>query len=68
MVVNKAIVTHLLNRITYFSEWGQCAVLTLLAKYDPTSEDEVFDIMNVLEVLLKQSSAAVCLSVAKIFV
>mmetsp|Transcript_39931 Transcript_39931/g.87163 ORF Transcript_39931/g.87163 Transcript_39931/m.87163 type:complete len:851 (+) Transcript_39931:130-2682(+) len=61
-------VTHLLNRIASFSEWGQCAVLRILSKYQVQDENEMFDIMNILDCLLKQSSSAVVLSVTKIFV
>jgi len=64
----KEIVTNLLNRIMQFSEWGQCAVLRLLTKYQVSDENEMFDIMNVLDGLLKQSSSAVVLAVTKIFV
>lgn len=63
----KEIVTNLLNRLTHFSEWGQCAVLKVLAKYQVADENEMFDIMNILDGLLKQSSNAVVLAVTKIF-
>ncbi|CAE7162401.1 apdG, partial [Symbiodinium pilosum] len=52
----------------HFSEWGQCAILRLLTKYTVAGETEMFDIMNILDGLLKQSSSAVVLSVTKIFV
>mmetsp|Transcript_35627 Transcript_35627/g.81662 ORF Transcript_35627/g.81662 Transcript_35627/m.81662 type:complete len:619 (-) Transcript_35627:65-1921(-) len=61
-------VTLLLNRIERFSEWGQVAVLNSLAGYQVTDSGEMFDIMNILDGLLKQSSSAVALSVTKIFV
>lgn len=64
----REIVTNLLNRLSQFSEWGQCAVLRLLAKYRVTDEGEMFDIMNILDSLLKQSSSAAVLSVTKIFI
>ena len=35
LAINKAIIHHLLNRIKEFSEWGQCLVLDLVAKYKP---------------------------------
>ncbi|CAE7243699.1 BETAA-AD [Symbiodinium natans] len=62
------VITALLNRIMHFSEWGQCAILRLLTKYAVAGEAEMFDIMNILDGLLKQSSSAVVLSVTKIFV
>jgi len=64
----REIITNLLNRLHQFSEWGQCAVLRLLAKYHVADEGEMFDIMNILDGLLKQSSSAVVLSVTKVFV
>eukprot|EP00930_Biecheleria_cincta_P082420 TRINITY_DN72156_c0_g1_i1.p1 TRINITY_DN72156_c0_g1~~TRINITY_DN72156_c0_g1_i1.p1 ORF type:complete len:839 (+),score=187.58 TRINITY_DN72156_c0_g1_i1:175-2691(+) len=64
----KPMVTSLLNKIAHFSEWGQCGVLRLLTKYAVENEEEMFDIMNILDSLLKQSSSAVVMSVTKIFV
>eukprot|EP00927_Polykrikos_kofoidii_P026604 TRINITY_DN2365_c0_g2_i1.p1 TRINITY_DN2365_c0_g2~~TRINITY_DN2365_c0_g2_i1.p1 ORF type:complete len:839 (+),score=169.68 TRINITY_DN2365_c0_g2_i1:145-2661(+) len=63
----REMLTNLLNRLGHFSEWGQCAVLRLLTKYHVTDEAEMFDIMNVLDALLKQSSSVVVLAVTKIF-
>lgn len=65
--VTKEIVTHLMNRIMQFSEWGQCTVLRLLIKYEVKDESEMFDIMNMLDALLKQSSSSVVLAVTKVF-
>lgn len=64
----REVITNLLNRLNQFSEWGQCAVLRLLAKYRVADEGEMFDIMNILDGLLKQSSSTVVLSVTKVFV
>ncbi|CAK0873959.1 unnamed protein product [Prorocentrum cordatum] len=64
----RELVTNMLNRLNQFSEWGQCAVLRLLTKYQVADEGEMFDIMNILDALLKQSSSAVVLAVTKIFV
>ena len=43
--LNKSIIYHLLNRIREFSEWAQCIVLDLVARYTPENEKDVFDIM-----------------------
>lgn len=64
----REMVTSMLNRLNQFSEWGQCAVLRLLTKYQVNDEGEMFDIMNILDGLLKQSSSAVVLAVTKIFI
>jgi len=63
----REIATMLINRLVQFSEWGQCAVLGALTKYRVADEGEMFDIMNILDSLLKQSSSAVVLAVTKIF-
>jgi len=59
----KETATMLLNRLQQFSEWGQCAVLGGLTKYRVADEGEMFDIMNILDSLLKHSSSAVVLAV-----
>ena len=45
---NQAIVHHLLSRIRDFSDWGQCLVMDLVARYKPANEEELFGIMNLL--------------------
>jgi len=45
MAINASIVSHLLNRLHEFNEWGQCAVLTLVGRYVPAAEAEMYDIM-----------------------
>lgn len=67
MVVNTQIVMHLLNRLAEFNEWHQCVVLDAVARYKPASEDEMFDIMNVLEDRLQHANAAVVLAATKVF-
>jgi AP-4 complex subunit beta-1 len=67
MVINHAIMLHLLNRIKDFNEWGQTLVLELTAKYQPKDENAVYDIMNLLEDRLKHSNSAVVLGTTKVF-
>ncbi|PFH36721.1 HEAT repeat-containing protein [Besnoitia besnoiti] len=67
MCVTKKIATHFLNRIKRFSEWGVCTILNLVATYQPESEEEAFDIMNILDDKLKSSSAAVVLACSNCF-
>ena len=45
MRINKAIAEYLIKRIRDFNEWGQCAVLELLYRYHPESEDDYYEIM-----------------------
>ena len=49
MAINQPIIHHLLNRIKNFNEWGQCIVLGLVATYKPASQQEIFNIMNLLD-------------------
>lgn len=67
MAINKPIIHHLLNRMREFNEWSQCIVLELVAKYKPDSQQETFDMMNVLEERLKHSNSAVVLATTKVF-
>ena len=55
------------GRIWEFTEWGQCAVLNLLVSYEPETEEERFDILNILDDRLKSSSAAVVLVSTKAY-
>jgi AP-4 complex subunit beta-1 len=67
MVINHAIMLHLLNRIKDFNEWGQTLILELTAKYKPKDENSLYDIMNLLEDRLKHSNSAVVLGTTKVF-
>lgn len=57
----------LMCRIKEFSEWAQCLVLELVAKYMPLESDEIFDIMNLLEDRLQHANGAVVLATIKVF-
>ncbi|GLE02423.1 hypothetical protein PINS_up011261 [Pythium insidiosum] len=67
IAINQQIVMHLLSRISDFNEWGQCNILHIVARYKPTSDEEVFNIMNTLEQCLRVSNSAVVLGTAKCF-
>lgn len=67
MVVNTKIAHYLLNRLRDFSEWGQCQLLELLLRFHPSSEDEVFDMMNVLDDRLRHSNCGVVLGSIRLF-
>lgn len=60
--VNSSIVHPLLNRLGDFNEWCLCSVLEIVLKYKPESEDELFNIMNLLEPVFKQNNTAVVLA------
>jgi AP-4 complex subunit beta-1 len=67
MPMNKKIIYHLVNKLHEFHEWGQCAVLELLARYETASQEEMFDMMNLLEDRLKHANSAVVLAATKVF-
>lgn len=66
-LTSKPIVYNFLNRIKDFSEWAQCLVLELVAKYVPEDPNETFDIMNLLEDRLQHANSAVVLATIKVF-
>jgi AP-4 complex subunit beta-1 len=65
--VTRQLVIHLLNRIKDFNEWGQSVILELTAKYNPETQAEMFDIMNLLEDRFKHASSSVVLGAIKVF-
>ncbi|KAJ4959242.1 hypothetical protein NE237_026353 [Protea cynaroides] len=66
-LLSKPVIYYLLNRIKEFSEWAQCLVLDLVAKYIPSDSNEIFDIMNLLEDRLQHANGAVVLATIKGF-
>ncbi|KAM6295281.1 AP-4 complex subunit beta-1 isoform 1-T1 [Aegotheles albertisi] len=67
VVINKPIAHHLLNRMADLDQWGQSEVLTFLLRYRPRSEEELFDILNLLDGCLKSSSPSVVMAATKLF-
>jgi len=67
MVVNRAVMHHLLNRLRGFPEFGLCEVLNLLNKYKPADHNEVFQIMNLLDPVLRTSNSGAVLATIKCF-
>ncbi|XP_077406571.1 AP-4 complex subunit beta-1 [Vanacampus margaritifer] len=49
VAINKPIAHHLLNRLKDCDVWGQSEVLKILQRYQPQSEDELFDILSMLD-------------------
>jgi len=60
-------VLPLLKRIREFNEWGQCVILEVAARYQPSNQQEMFGIMNHLDPLLKHSNCAVVLATTKVY-
>lgn len=67
MAINSKLMLYLLNRLHEFSEWGQCSVMGLACRYTPSSDEERFDILNLLENRLKHSNSAVVMATTKLF-
>lgn len=65
--IERPLIIHLLNRIKEFNEWGQSIILDLTAKYNPQTQEEMFDIMNLLEDRFKHASSSVVLGAVKVF-
>lgn len=58
MAINRAIMLHLLNRISEFNEFAKVQVLELVPRYIPANEEEGFQIMNLLDPVLRTGSSA----------
>jgi vesicle coat complex subunit len=65
--VTQSNIMMLLNRIGEFTEWGLNTVLDLVARYRPTSEDEMFAIMNLLDPVLRTANSGSVLATLKCF-
>jgi AP-4 complex subunit beta-1 len=67
MAISSKMIVYLLNRIKEFNEWGQTVILELLSRFKPKTDQELFDIMNLLEDRLKHSCSAIVLGTLKVF-
>jgi len=67
IAINKAIIHSLLGRLNDFSEWGLQAVLRLVTRYQPESDEETFQIMNVLDPVLRTTNSGVVLEAVGCF-
>jgi len=67
MAINRAIMLHLLNRIHEFSEFDLVQVLELVPRYIPANADEGFQIMNLLDPVLRTSSCSAVLATVGAF-
>ncbi|VEU41041.1 unnamed protein product [Pseudo-nitzschia multistriata] len=67
MAINRAIMLHLLNRIHEFTEFDLVCVLELVPRYIPANAEEGYQIMNLLDPVLKSSSSATVLATVRAF-
>ena len=67
MAINRAIMLHLLNRIHEFTEFDLVSILELVPRYIPANADEGYQIMNLLDPVLRSSSSATVLATVRAF-
>eukprot|EP00055_Hartaetosiga_balthica_P018704 m.135204 g.135204 ORF g.135204 m.135204 type:complete len:776 (-) comp9865_c0_seq1:143-2470(-) len=67
IILTKDIAYSLLNQLKNFSEWDQHAIMNVLLRYKPETDEEVFDILNILDDRLKHSNSGVVLSACRLF-
>lgn len=65
--VTQPLLMALLNRIGEFSEWGLNTILGLVCKYRPSSEEETYAIMNLLDPVLRTANSGAVLATFKCF-
>ena len=68
MEVTRPVMMSLLNRLSRFNEFGLAEVLGLLARYTPQDKNEVYNIMNLLDPLLRTSNSGSVLATIKCFI
>ena len=67
IVLNRNMVYYLLNKIDTFTAWGVGYTFQILNKYVPKTEDEIFDIMNILDSYLLNNNCTVCIQALELF-
>lgn len=67
IVLTRDIAHRLFNMLPEFSAWSQSILMTILVRYVPSNEDEVYDILNVLDDRLKDANSGVVMAAAKLF-
>ena len=67
MAINRAIMLHLLNRIHEFNEFAKVQILELVPRYIPANDDEGFQIMNLLDPVLRTTDSGATMATIKAF-
>jgi len=67
MAINRQIMLHLLNRIHEFSEFGITAVIDLVPRYRPYDDNEAYQIMNLLDPVLRTSNSSAVMATIRGF-
>lgn len=67
MAINRPIMLSLFNRIHEFSEFGMLPLLELVPRYRPVNEEEIYQVMNLLDPVLRTSNASAQLATIRAF-
>jgi AP-4 complex subunit beta-1 len=67
MAINRAIMLHLLNRIHEFNEFAKVQILDLVPRYIPADDDEAYQIMNLLDPVLRTTDSGATMATIKAF-
>jgi vesicle coat complex subunit len=67
MAINRAIMLHLLNRLYQFNEFAKVQILELVPRYIPANDEEGFQIMNLLDPVLRTSGSAAVMATMRAF-
>jgi AP-4 complex subunit beta-1 len=67
MAINRAIMLHLLNRLHEFNEFAKVQILELIPRYIPANDDEGYQIMNLLDPVLRTADSGATMATIKAF-
>ncbi|GAM24954.1 hypothetical protein SAMD00019534_081290 [Acytostelium subglobosum LB1] len=66
-IVTQPVCRHLMSKFKVLNEWGQCAAINIIMRYNSITEDEMLDFLNFFDDRLKQSNSALVLATIKLF-
>eukprot|EP00026_Physarum_polycephalum_P003187 Phypoly_transcript_03197.p1 GENE.Phypoly_transcript_03197~~Phypoly_transcript_03197.p1 ORF type:complete len:776 (+),score=144.14 Phypoly_transcript_03197:101-2428(+) len=68
ITLSRPVILYLFSRIKDFNDWGQAAILEFAAtKFTEPTEQDIFDLLNLLDDRLKNANTAIVLGVVKLF-
>jgi AP-4 complex subunit beta-1 len=68
ITLSRTIILYLFSRFKDFNDWGQAAILEFAAtKFNEPTEQDIFDLLNLLDEKLKNANTAIVLAVVKLF-
>ena len=67
-LLDQALAYSLVNKFHAFSEWSKCLIIdSVLSAYNPSSQDEMFNLFNALDTYLGQSAIPVSFGIFNLF-